>query len=239
MTNDFNWMTFKARELVIDRNTPPPKEQWTEAIGGFDQNLQSSPFWRGDLYLQGVDWYGENFASSVFDPLKSNVKTWQNNASICKRVPPSSRRGELSYSHHAEVAYLKPEDFAEKHPDLGLMDPETLQDYYLDLAIENLLSVTQLRAKLKFDKGEEEADPLGDPIAFQKGSVPTRIEKTRDRVQRIIDDADNIMVIDHLNAAYNALQLAFEATQKKKESEPEPIPEATELFDAVAETFTA
>lgn len=228
------WANYKLRSLEITRTTKPPFDQWEDLVAGMDVQIEASPFWRGDAYNIGESWYGADKATSIFDPVSGTLKTWQNNASICARIEVSRRRESLSYSHHADVAYLKPEDFAEKNPELAEKTPEALQDYFLDLAIENLLSVTQLRAKIKFDKGETDADPLDDPISFKKGSVPTRIEKTRDRVQRIIDDADDTQVLQHLNLAYRQLQLAFEATQKTQKTlefvptpEPDPVPADT------------
>ena len=176
MTNDFNWMTFKARELVIDRRSPPPKEQWVEAIGGFDQSLDSSAFWRGDLYLKGVEWYGDDFASSVFDPLTSSVKTWQNNASICKRVPPRSRRGNLSYSHHAEVAYVEPENYPPES-EFSRMTSIHIKDHYLQLAIDEFLSARQLRDRIKND------NPNSTSVLVMK-----RLQKVEELLLGLIDD---------------------------------------------------
>lgn len=164
MTNtSFKWMKFKSRELEIKRQTKPPFEQWEEAIGGFDQSMQSSPFWRGDLFNKGTEWYGDTKATSIFDPLITNVKTWQNNASVCRRVDASRRREELSFSHHAAIAYVKPKDFTIKTPALSQKTPEQLQDHYLDIAIKNGLSVRKMEDLIRSEKNEIE-----DEVSFNK-----------------------------------------------------------------------
>lgn len=157
------WMKFKPRELAITRTTKPPKEQWIDAVGGLEQSAQSGPFWRGDLYNKGVEWYGEDFASSIFDPLTMNVKTWQNNASVCGQIEPSRRR-ELSYSHHAEVAYLEHDE----------------QDKFLQMAIDEGLSVRQLRKKIH--QGEE------DEILFAKRTIIERIGGVHTKLDNLIKD---------------------------------------------------
>lgn len=173
-STSFKWMTFKSRGLEIKRKTKPPFEQWEEAIGGFDQSMQSSPFWRGDLFNKGMEWYGDTKSTSIFDPSLTNIKTWQNNASVCRRIPYESRRRELSYSHHAEVAYL--EEAAD-------------QDRYLQIAIDNVLSVRQLRELIRDDTGEE--------VKFNKRPLDIFLEqesqKIANRKEEAAGDVYNLM----------------------------------------------
>lgn len=183
----FKWMIFKPRELEIKRKTSPPFEQWTESIGGFDQQLQSAPFWRGDLFNKGLEWYGDAKATSIFDPLTTNVKTWQNNASICRRVEAPRRREELSYSHHAEVAYLK---------------DESAQDRYLQIAIDNMLSVRKLRELIR---SEEE----GEEINFRKRPLDKFLEQEANKIGNRKDEAEG-EVLQLMQTAVESLMDAFE-----------------------------
>ena len=194
----FRWMVFKVRGLEIKRETKPPFEQWEEAINGFDQSLQSSPFWRGDLFLKGTEWYGDTKATSIFDPLITNVKTWQNNASICRRISGSRRREALSYSHHAAVAYVNPEHFTKKSLDLSRKTPEQLQDHYLDVATSNGLSVRKLEALIRSDKNDE-----GEEINFQKRPLVKFLEQEANKIGNRKEEAEGDV--------YNLMQTAVDS----------------------------
>ena len=161
------WLKFGFRELDITRKTKPPLEQWEDAIAGMDQQMDSAPFWRGDLFNQGCEWYGDTAATSVFDPLKSNVKTWINNGSVCNRVEASRRRESLSYSHHAEVAYLDPED----------------QDKFLQLAIDEGLSVRKLREQIRKHQKDK-----GKDVSFRVGPIHQRLTKLANKAEGMLEE---------------------------------------------------
>ena len=59
------WVNYKLRELEITRKTKPPFEQWQELVAGMDVQIEASPFWRGDAYNAGEEWYGAEKATSV------------------------------------------------------------------------------------------------------------------------------------------------------------------------------
>ncbi len=178
------WMKFKVRSLEITTKTKPSEKQWIEAIGGMDQQMQSAPFWRGDLFNIGVEWFGDDFATSIFDHTKTNVSTWMNNASVCRRIPNSLRSDALSYSHHAIVAYLEPSDIKK----------------YLQLAEENNLSSRQLGDLIKFDGKTSKAK---EKPFYQK------LEEQTENVYKLLDEAEGDTA-ELIRTAYGCLSDATE-----------------------------
>lgn len=186
------WAKYEGRELQIKRKNKPPFEQWESLMVAFNQMAQSSPFWRGDLYLKGEEWYGEDQATSIFDDQDWNLKTWQNNASVCRRIKPSRRR-ELSYSHHAEVAYLDPE----------------LQEQYLQTAIDTQLSVRKLRTLIQGEQGHER----------KTGALGKFLDGEADKIANRLEEADGD-VKNLMRTAVESLQTAAEV-QKDSEAMPQ------------------
>lgn len=166
------WAKYEPRELRIKRKTPPNFEQWASLMFTFNTMAQSSPFWRGDLYLKGEEWFGEDRATSIFEPGPWNLKTWQNNASVCRHVEPSRRREELSYSHHAEVAYLDP----------------ALQEQYLQTAIDNMLNVRQLRELVRSEQGDANED-RGEDVEFETRGLGEFLKGEADKIERRLNEA--------------------------------------------------
>ena len=79
-----------------------------EGLGDFLGALgRAYPFWVGDFLNIGEDVFGERFAQIEVN-LPHSPQTLANYKSVSKQIPPSRRRKGLSYSTHAEVAYLLP-----------------------------------------------------------------------------------------------------------------------------------
>jgi len=201
------WFKVTSVGLNITRKTKPPFEQWESEVVISELRRKSEPWWRGDLYLRGEEWYGEDKATSIFDPLTMDVKTWQNNASICRRIDLSRRREELTYSHHAEVAYLEPEQFAKESPHLAKLTSEGLQDHYLALAIENGLSIRKLRDAINADKGHE-------GVSFEVGALNERADALAKKVGSLISNVKKDLptmghdAVEHLLHAHDELNAA-------------------------------
>jgi hypothetical protein len=156
-------------QLVVKRKTPPAFATWEEAFLGMDVQIGSVAYWRGDLMTWGSFWYGDTRATSVVDPAYGTVKTWENNLAVCSRVPPdrlvnvdgqlhydpkakTRRRRELRYSHTAEVAYLDADE----------------QARFLNMAVENNLSVRQLRQLVKGVDVSPEGSAFDDLKSLQR-----------------------------------------------------------------------
>lgn len=200
---EVKWLKLTPRSLRSTRKTAPPFEEWEQVVLGMDVEMESSAFWRGDVMLLGRIWYGEDQATAVIDDKHGTAKTWANNLSICRRIPPdginddleldpdyqSRRRDDLSYSHHAEVAYMKSylEQYLERPPTQA--EVNDYQTKYLKVAADNGLSVTGLRRKIRHDLLGEGEDPMGDEVQFQTGTWIDKVEKVDTKLRDLIDDA--------------------------------------------------
>lgn len=85
--------------------------EWYES-GLILGNVQRSvSWWIGDWWLFGELRYGERKATTEADDWAGpSFQTCRNAASICRRFPTSRRRDVLPFEHHAEVAYLPPNE---------------------------------------------------------------------------------------------------------------------------------
>ena len=86
------------------------------------------PWLIGDAYHYGEDNFGEDEVANTFDPVKFNPKTVLNRVKVCRAIPASRRRENLTFSHHAAVYALELNQ----------------QEELLDLAIADQLSVSEL-----------------------------------------------------------------------------------------------
>jgi hypothetical protein len=100
--------------------------RWLGAIG------RASAWWIGDWIRYGSARYGDKYlpASQVTG---YDVQSLMNMAYVASRFEVARRRPGLSFSHHAELAGLAPED----------------QELWLDRAEAGGLSVHALRAELR------------------------------------------------------------------------------------------
>jgi len=109
-----------------------------------------SQWWLGDWVRYGTGRWGEKYKEAArisgYD-----VKTLRNIAYVAEQIEVSRRRDTLTWSHHAEVCGLEPED----------------QDRWLDQAASQRMSVADLRIELRgARRGEDE--PAGRSKADSK-----------------------------------------------------------------------
>lgn len=92
------------------RFTRRPKWEELEEAAGFIGGVgRAYPWWVGDLLNEAEDEFGDDYAQ-LDEFLPHSPQTLANYKSVAKHVPPSRRRKGLSYSVHAEVAYLQPRE---------------------------------------------------------------------------------------------------------------------------------
>jgi hypothetical protein len=117
-------------------------------IGSF---ARASSWWVGDWLHFGTEKWGERYAKAAkitgYDP-----KTLRNLRYVASRFPLSLRRDNLTWSHHALLVSLGPNE----------------QNYWLDLAASESLSVEDLRMELRRVRREQDAQRVqacsrGDP----------------------------------------------------------------------------
>lgn len=97
----------------------------------------------GDWVVFGHDHYGEARTNKVAEHCGLSEKTVRNAASVCRRVPIDRRRPELSFGHHEAVAAKAPVE----------------QDAWLQLAVDEGLSVYGLRDRISADRGLPSGGP--------------------------------------------------------------------------------
>lgn len=156
-----------------------PFENW-ENIGrciGFAGNAWQ--WWAGDWINTGEALYGEESAQGVDDPTTrydalrrvtgQAQQTLLNVSSVCRKVSRERRRGELTFTHHAAVASLEPDE----------------QTRWLQAAIDNNWSVSELKQAIKDEKHPD--DGGGEPQVLpglDGPSVSERIEEAARQVYR-------------------------------------------------------
>lgn len=107
-----------------------------ENLGRFLGVLKSaSSFWVGDLLNAGETLYGEQYAQ-VEAVLGISHQTLLNLQSVCRRVPKTVRRERVTFSAHAEVASLTPNE----------------QRHWLKIAEDGGLSTSELRSEIHASK---------------------------------------------------------------------------------------
>lgn len=80
--------------------------EWITVMTTLKQMSRSIQWWVGDAMAYGESHYGED----AFAHLEQSDKTLANWATTCRKIDPSRRREEVSYSVHAEVASLPVEE---------------------------------------------------------------------------------------------------------------------------------
>lgn len=116
-----------------------------EKVGEFLGTLgKAYCWWVGDFLIYGEDIFGEEFAQ-IEERLPHSQQTLINYRSIAHHVPPTRRRQSLSFSVHAEVAYLEPR----------------VRDRLLDMAEEHGWKREQMRAAVR---GVRELGSVDDPV---------------------------------------------------------------------------
>jgi hypothetical protein len=102
---------------------------------------RSAGWWIGDWLSYGNHAFGERYvrASRITG---YDAQTLMNMAYVASRFEVSRRRGELSWSHHAEIAALEPEE----------------QDYWLTRAETDRLSVRCLREGVRRERLRRKRD---------------------------------------------------------------------------------
>jgi hypothetical protein len=93
---------------------------------------RASAWWIGDWIRYGSARYGDKYAAAS-QVTGYDVQSLMNMAYVASRFHSTRRRPGLSFSHHAELAGLAPED----------------QELWLDRAEAGALSVRALRAELR------------------------------------------------------------------------------------------
>jgi hypothetical protein len=109
--------------------------EWLECGRRLGVMGRSAGWWIGDWLTYGNHVFGERYvrASRITG---YDSQTLMNMAYVASRFDASRRRGKLSWSHHAEIAAMEPEE----------------QDYWLERAETDRLSVRCLREGIRRER---------------------------------------------------------------------------------------
>jgi hypothetical protein len=114
-----------------------------------------SQWWLGDWIRYGTSRWGEKYKQAA-RVTGYDVQTLRNIAYVAGQIPASRRRDNLTWSHHAEVCALEPDE----------------QERWLDLAAEQRMSVADLRLELRTRRREEDDPAASEPSRNKVVSCP-------------------------------------------------------------------
>jgi len=107
-------------------------DEWVEHGRRFGAISRASAWWIGDWLRYGNAAFGERYARAS-RITGYDTQTLMNMVYVASAIPPEQRCEALSWSHHAEVAGLPPEE----------------RSRWLELAVSHRLSVRCLRAEIR------------------------------------------------------------------------------------------
>ena len=132
---------------------------WVEVGRRLGAMSRVSNWWVGDWLRYGTVKWGEKYAEAA-RITGYDVKTLRNISYVAKRFGLSRRRDKLTWSHHAELAVLKPDE----------------QDRWLDKASADRLSVADLRQELRCSQRAPNVDEAcgtdsSTPLAIKEALI--------------------------------------------------------------------
>jgi len=114
-----------------------------------------SQWWLGDWIRYGTSRWGEKYKEAA-RITGYDIQTLRNISYVAGQVEVSRRRDNLTWSHHAEVCALEPDQ----------------QDHWLDLATEHRMSVADLRVELRGARRAEDGEATHSKASGRVVSCP-------------------------------------------------------------------
>lgn len=114
--------------------------EWIRAGQRLGAMTRCSQWWLGDWVRYGTGRWGEKYKEAA-RITGYDIHSLRNIAYVAGRVEVSRRRDNLTWSHHAEVSSLDPDE----------------QDRWLDLASAEKMSVSDLRVELRSARRRRES----------------------------------------------------------------------------------
>jgi hypothetical protein len=153
------WQFFVPTSTGMRVVGDPSFEDWSEAFGGLKKINGCIQWLLGDMVVHGAN-YGERY-SQFLEASDYEEKTIRNADWVARSVSVSRRRDTLSWSHHAEVARLEPEQ----------------QNKWLQRAEAECLTLKQLRDLLRQERNEKERFYPPEELDFIEGWLRSRREQ--------------------------------------------------------------
>lgn len=129
-------------------------------LQGFKIVGDATKFWRGDLLVYAQRNFGEMY-SQLVDDSDYAFQTLKDEMWVSNSVAPATRRAELSWSHHREVAALTRQE----------------QIKWLALAVEQKLTQQTLRSLIR---GGVEKDAMPSKSAVFEGALKAILKNSMD-----------------------------------------------------------
>lgn len=194
--NDLTYGSFTLTPTGMVAIGMPKFEEWRKCGEFIQKANRSVHFWIGDWLNFGEGAYGETY-SQAMDETKYKYQTLSNDKWVAKKIPLSRRKENLSFSHHAEVADMEPEE----------------QDSMLDMADKNSLPLAEFkkevrRFKLKLDVPElteEQLQPTDPKVLEQAQDIINSSVHTLELLDSFpwesVDEAAKDWLLSHLKKA--------------------------------------
>jgi len=150
------------------------KDEWMSVFQALKQVEGCVQFWIGDCLAYRQQKWG--MYDDIAEETELDKQTLKNYKTVAESVPAGVRIPELSYTHHREVASLPPEK----------------QELFLNKAVEENLSVRELREEIRRDKVEKSFAELpsgkyrvfyADPPWEYGNSMPSYFTEQADHYQ--------------------------------------------------------
>jgi hypothetical protein len=103
----FNFQLTRTGLRPLRETKPPSRQDW-ELLGDYLSWMEGSLEWLiGDWVTYGESHFADK-AAQVIDATGWDLNTVKQKARVSQQVPPARRDPDLTWSHHREVADLKP-----------------------------------------------------------------------------------------------------------------------------------
>ena len=112
------------------------------------------PWWLGDWIIAGEQYFPEKYSQALEETMYT-IGRLKNCVYVCRHVPAENRFSELSFEHHYQVAKF---------------DDKKKQREWLEKAIKNHWSVSQLRNAIMGRRVSTRAVPDTNPVRQEKES---------------------------------------------------------------------
>jgi hypothetical protein len=134
-------------------------------------------WWIGDLLVYGEEQFGEEFAQ-IEAELELEPRTAGNYRWVADKVAATRRRDDLSWSHHAEVARLKP----------------AAQKTLLKWAADEKATVRDLRIRVAIEFPQAAGEPR-EPLPGLEPAEEHDVQKRLELIERALE-AGNMVDLD-------------------------------------------
>lgn len=197
-----------------------PFARWSELVRSLTVMVDACPWWLGDALIFGERKYGQTYAQ-VAEVTGKAIHTLQNSAWVASRIPPSRRREDLSFSHHAEVAGMEPD----------------IADAYLNLAEEHGWTRNELRRSIAEARRQEALEKLeADASARARALPPSRPSAPCAGPERLDHFREPAQMVEEAPAVLPPIRLTAIQERPVKYAEEEALPPSSvELAVAVVD----